>query len=132
MSSFGRQLRYEPFKSRHVNRPKYSNKSCNCWSKHIHQSILEADYCNELFLLKKAGEITDFKIQEKIEIRVGGRHIANHYVDFTVSKPGGLVEWHEVKGYATELWQLKRRLVEALFPEIPYIVKTERQKIWKR
>jgi cytochrome c-type biogenesis protein CcmF len=28
-----------------------------------------------------------------------------------------------VKGYETEVWKIKRRLVEALFPETPYIVK---------
>jgi len=81
-----------------------------------------------LTLLQRAGEIKAFDIQYKIPIEIDGRHITNHYVDFIVFKKGNITEFHEVKGYATELWKLKRKLVEALYPNIAYIVKTEKPK----
>jgi len=40
-----------------------------------------------------------------------------------VETKGGGFEFHEVKGYATDVWKIKKKLVEALYPEIPYIVK---------
>lgn len=125
-----KELKYCYYGDKYVKRKKYSNKSCTCWARHLHQSILEADYCNELALLKKSGQIGDYEIQHKIEITVAGKHICNHYVDFIVFKPGGVIEFHEVKGYSQEIWKLKRKLVEALYPKIPYIVKYEKSK-WR-
>lgn len=90
--------------------------------------MLEADYCNELYLLKKSDHIKNFWIQHKIDLTVNGKHITNHYVDFMVEYPDGHMEFHEVKGYEQDLWIIKRRLVEALYPEIPYVVKSEKQK----
>lgn len=82
--------------------------------------------------MKKAGEIHNYEIQHKIDLKVNGIHITNHYVDFLVFKPQGVVEFHEVKGYATSEWKIKRRLTEALFPAIPYIVKQGKNHgIWK-
>lgn len=104
-------------------RGKFGNRSQVCLAKHLHQSMLEADYCNELFARKSTGEIKSYDIQHKIEIKVRGKQITNHYVDFLVYFKDGRKEFHEVKGYATDVWKLKKRLVEALFPKIPYVVK---------
>jgi len=125
------QITYSYPGEKFVQRPKYSNRSCVCWEKHIHQSILESDYCNHLTILKRSKEIRDFKIQHKIEIWVKDEHICNHIVDFLVLKAGGISEYHEVKGMETEVWKIKRRLVQALFPGIPYIVKYEKTKFFK-
>lgn len=35
-------------------------------------------------------------------------------VDFLVTDKRGSVEWHEVKGMATPVWRLKRKVMEAL------------------
>ena len=113
-------LRYEYFGARGL---KYKNRSCTCRSSHIHHSRLEAHYCDELLLLKKARILRDFEIQHKISIDVNYKHIANHYVDFLVTLSDGKTEFHEVKGYEQDIWKLKRRLVEALYPDIPYLVK---------
>lgn len=123
MSSLQKNLVYKYFKANYVNRPKYRNRSCSCLAKHLHQSILEADYCSELYLLKKGRKIRDYSTQFKIDITVGDKHITNHYVDFRVINLEGGAEFHEVKGYETDVWKIKRRLVEALFPDIPYIIK---------
>ena len=115
-----------------VKRPKYRNRSCVCSAKHIHQSILEADYCSHLLILKKSGEIKDYFTQYPIEIIVNNRIITKHYVDFYVLKPNGAAEFHETKGYEQEVWKIKRRLCEALFPDTPYIVKYEKTRYFKK
>ena len=42
--------------------------------------------------------------------------------DFRVELARGIVEYHEVKGMATALWRLKRRMFEAEYPHVRYIV----------
>lgn len=126
-------LKYRYYGDKFVKRKKYSNRSCKCWNKdHApHGSILEAAYCNELSLLKKSGAIADYETQFKIVCDVNGRHVCNHYVDFLVTNNDGTKEFHETKGFDQDVWKLKRKLVEALYPDIPYIVKREKQK-WRK
>jgi len=95
----------------------------------------EADYYVKLKLLKRAKIIKDFKRQvtfplfgceallpgEKAKI-VKIEKVADHRVDFVVSFPDGREEVHEVKGFATDVWNLKRKLFEANYPGIPYRV----------
>lgn len=119
-------ITYHPFGSRFVQRKKYSNRSCSCWLSHKHDSILEADYCNQLNALKRAGEVKAFEIQYKLALVVNGVKICSHYVDFLVTYPDGHQEFHETKGMDTRDWQIKRKLVEALWPQIPYVVKREK------
>lgn len=121
-------LTYTPVGAKYVNQSKYGNHSCSCISKHLHQSILEADYCNELYFLKKTNAIKDYKIQHKLELWVQGKKITNHYVDFLVIKNNGDWEFHEVKGYEQDVWKIKKKLTEALFPTVPYIVKNQKLK----
>ena len=118
---------------RFVKRPKYSNVSAQCWNKQhaVHASILEADLCNQLNIMKKTREIQSYVTQYKIELIVEGQRIANHYVDFCVSYAHGRVEFWEAKGYPTQEWELKRKLTRALYPDIPYIVKYEKPTFWK-
>ena len=80
------ELKYKYYGDKFVKRPKYSNRSCQCWNKkHApHQSILEADLCNQLNAMQRSGEIINYISQYKIEIKVNGVHICNHYVDFFV------------------------------------------------
>ena len=116
------------------------HQSCRCNQDHgPHHSRAEAGYCNKLDLLRRAatksklpGEIKSFRTQVKISLDVPKLamglsgphsyvHITNHYVDFEVEFYNGRMEWHEVKGWPSEVWQIKRRLCEALFPGTPYI-----------
>lgn len=118
---------------------KYRNRSCRCAGGHIHDSMFEAGYCDELLILKRAGEIAHFEIQKVVELVVKGQKICRHYVDFYVVLPSGAAEFHEAKGFETEVWRIKRKLTEALFPDIPYRVIREKRtfrskwrKGWKR
>ncbi len=87
-----------------------------------YHSKKEAQYAFQLDMLIKAGEIKSWTGQKRIEIYVDGKKICNHFVDFEVTLPDGTIEWHEVKGFATDVWILKRKLVEALFPYTKYKV----------
>ena len=108
---------------------KYGNKYKNIrqtYNGRSYASKLEAQYAYELDLRKKAGEVIDWKPQFKVDLRVNGIHITNHYVDFWVKLKDGSEQLVECKGLETDLWRIKRNLLEATFlkerPEIEYIV----------
>lgn len=82
-----------------------------------YHSKKEAAYAAELDLRQKAGEIERWERQVKISLDVNGFHIANYYIDFIVYYPDGTREYVEVKGFETEVWQLKWKLFEALYHE---------------
>jgi hypothetical protein len=67
--------------------------------------------------VRTAERVTAWQPQVKVALRVNGVLIANYYCDFRVEFEDGHVEWHEVKGFETETWGLKRKLFEALYPE---------------
>ena len=99
-------------------------KRCRCQLDHIHDSQFEARHCNKLRLLKKAGEIKDFKSQPHYVFRVNGKRVCGHYPDFIVEHLDGTFEINECKsaGTKTEVWKLKKAIFEILYPEIPYTV----------
>lgn len=107
---------------RKFNRNKYGNRSCRCTLNHQHDSRKEADYCFQLQALKAAGEIKDFEYEKSYDLCINGKRICQHKPDFTVTAIDGTVSVHEVKGFATADWRLRRKIFEAVFPDIPYIV----------
>ena len=88
---------------------------------YYYMSGAEARYAKELDLMVMAHEIEGWDRQYKIDIRVKGKHITNHYVDFIIFHNDGSKEFREVKGYPSEAWLIKKRLVEAT-QNIPYTV----------
>jgi hypothetical protein len=102
------------YKQRSYN--KYGAKTQEYNGRHYH-SKLEAAHAQELDLLLKAGEIKEWIPQYKVDLRAYGKHITNYYVDFKVINADDSVEYHEVKGYETDTWQLKWKLFEAQMNE---------------
>jgi len=100
---------------------KYNNKKSTC-GLHYHDSKGEAGYCRQLQILKKAGKIQDFETQKTFDFYVNGKKICSHRVDFLVTTNEGKIEAHEYKGYEQNTWIIKKKLFEALYPEIDYIV----------
>lgn len=78
-----------------------------------YHSKKEAAYAAELDLRLKAGDIKQWFRQKKISLDVNGYHICNYYVDFEVWHKDGTIELVEIKGFETEVWRLKRKLLEA-------------------
>jgi hypothetical protein len=101
---------------------KYHSKTTYCWSKHKHDSMKEAEYCNMLLALQRAGDIRSYEIQKEYALVVNSQHICKHRVDFVVTTKHGAPEIHEVKGFATAEWNIKRKLFEALYPDLEYII----------
>ena len=99
----------------------------------------EAKRYSELKILEKAGHITHLELQPVYSIDINGRHICNYLGDFryfTVRDPnrgtfknekgelqtatmtqdpeGQVLE--DCKGFRTDIYKLKKKLVEALYP----------------
>jgi len=103
---------------------KYNNTSCVCLiGKHWHQSRGEAGHCDYLSAQVQNKEIKSFEKQVKYYLCIGKAQITTHVVDFVVTGNDGSVWVEEYKGFATEIWGIKKRLFEALYPHIPYHVK---------
>lgn len=104
--------------------PKYGNKKSSCLLKHIHDSALEANTCNRLYALTKK-EIKGYKIQQSFPLFVKNKLVCTHIVDFWILNHNGTIEVWEAKGFKTKSWTIKKKLFQALFPEIPYRVITK-------
>lgn len=102
---------------------KYKNETCTVDGITFH-SRREADYYGQLKIEKRCrpAMIKDFERQVCFELRVNGELICKHYVDFLITKLDNTQEVREVKGFATDVWQIKRKLFEAIYPDIPYKV----------
>lgn len=96
---------------------KYGAKKTNFGGRK-YDSKGEAGYAEQLEWRKKAGEIKEIIPQFKVSLDVEGKHICNYYVDFKVITKYDSVEFHEYKGYATEVWKMKWKLFEALIDKI--------------
>jgi len=100
---------------RNKGRAKYHNERCEIdgiWF----DSKKEGKRYGELKMLEKARAIRDLRIQQRFVITVNGRHICDYIADFeyTDSKTGQQVV-EDVKGVRTKEYQIKRKLVEALY-----------------
>lgn len=83
-----------------------------------YQSAKECEYAKELDFRMKAGEIIEIKPQFKIPIKVNGVLICNYYPDFRVVLKDQTIQYHEVKGFETQLFYLKWKLLNALKHEL--------------
>lgn len=78
-----------------------------------YDSKKEAGYSQRLTLLKQTGWITDWTPQVTLQLFSYGKKICRYRMDFVVTKTDGTIEFHEVKGFATPVWELKWKLLEA-------------------
>jgi len=85
----------------------------------------EAKFYEELKLLKAAGEVKEIELQpkfvllEKDKDRVTGRGI-KYYADFKITYADDSVEVVDVKGYKTNVYKLKKKLLLAKYPDINF------------
>jgi len=101
---------------------KYNSKTKE-YNGRVYHSIKEAAYARDLDLMIKAKEIKSWKPQVRLSLDVNDYHICNYIVDFEVITSDGTKEYHEVKGFETEVWRLKRKLFEALYDESLIVIK---------
>lgn len=116
----------------HINhRSKYGAKKTQ-YRGRWYASKREADHAAHLDLMKQAkggDRVTDWTPQVRIPIKVRSDvppHrevlICHYVVDFFVTYGDGHSEYHEVKGFETDAWILKRKLFEALYPNMKLVV----------
>lgn len=106
-------------------------RSCKCNAGHIHDSRGEAGHCNNLEYRKRAGDIKDYDQQTTFNFMINGKKICGHRVDFVVYGMDGRKWVEEYKGFETDVWKIKKKLFEALYPEIEYIVIKHKSK-WRK
>ena len=70
----------------------------------------EARYYDDLQILERAGEVVFFLRQVPFDIGGGVKYRA----DFQVFYADGTVHFIDVKGYATQEYKMKKKLVEAI------------------
>lgn len=80
-------------------------------------SIKESKRYGTLKLLQKAGEISDLKLQVRMDILVSDKKIAVYIADFTYMEKGSYVV-EDVKSDFTRknpVYRLKKKLIEAIY-----------------
>jgi hypothetical protein len=98
-------------------RSKHGNQFTVCAGQHKHRSKAEARRCDHLRLLEMAGEIDSLQQQPRFNCVVDGRKICAYVADFSYfDLTTGKTVIEDVKGHKTQLYKLKKKLVEALFP----------------
>jgi hypothetical protein len=78
----------------------------------VYHSKMESCYAAYLDTLKKIGEIKDWSGQCPFDVNINGMHVTTYFCDFKVELLDDSVEYHEVKGHVTELYKIKKKLVE--------------------
>ena len=76
------------------------------------QSKKEAKYYRELCCRVHAGEVKYFLRQTPFHLKGGVKYV----VDFVEFWTDGSVHYVDVKGHKTEMYRVKKRLVEAAYP----------------
>lgn len=94
-------------------RSKYGNTLTKVGEITFH-SKKEAKRYGDLTLLLRAGVISDLKLQVKFPIIVDGALITTYIADFVYLDANGDRVVEDVKGYATEVYALKRKLMKAI------------------
>lgn len=75
----------------------------------------EADYCRSLDYLKLAGKLISYDKQVRIRCEINDKKICDYIVDFVVTYKDR-IEYIDVKGFKTPVFNLKKKLVESLHP----------------
>lgn len=107
---------------------KYGNERCTGLGGIPFDSKAERAHAYWLESERQAGRIEAWEHHSQrasYKLEVNGKLITTHAVDFTVYYPDGRIEVHEVKGgkaTQTDGFRIRKKLFEALNPEIRYVV----------
>ena len=92
----------------------------------VFDSKLEGARYKILKALENSGHITDLEVQIPYKCEVEGKHICKYIADFRYKVNGETVV-EDTKGVLTQVFKLKKKLVEALYPgTVIVIVKNPR------
>lgn len=111
----------QAFKRKALN--KYGAVKAEANGEHFDSKQEARDVTNLRYLLR-AGEadFDDIRRQVKFSFDINGVHIANYYADAVVTvKATGKKRVYETKGMRTREYIIKRRLMQALYPEVEFV-----------
>lgn len=105
---------------------KYRAKKTPCAHGHVHASRREANRCNELHLLERAGQITGLQQQPVFRFIINGKtvkmengHDAKLTADFSYVEKGRKVV-EDSKGFVVRDFPLRWALAKALWPSVDW------------
>jgi hypothetical protein len=90
----------------------------------VFDSKKEAEYYIQLKLLKQAGEIRDFGVQQRYELQPtfkknGKAYRAITYIaDFVIVNKDGTTEVVDLKGFETKEFKIKHKMFEYKYPDL--------------
>lgn len=97
---------------------KYGNKK-TIYKGEKYDSEKEAEYARDLdtarFAKSNRDRVVGVERQIPFKVHIGGKNICTYRADFVVSYADGKKEVIDVKGYKTEVYKIKKKLVEALY-----------------
>lgn len=91
---------------------KYGAKKTE-YNGHRYDSKFESQIAQDLDTRLKAKDIQEVERQVKIPLEAYGKHIFNYIIDFVITHNDGHKEYLEAKGYETDLWKAKWKMLEA-------------------
>ena len=97
---------------------KYKSRKTVCAQGHCHDSVKEANRCNELNFLEKSGKISGLEIQKKFLLipshryeNMPGERSCSYIADFCYSE-NDLTIIEDTKGFRTKDYIIKRKLLK--------------------
>ena len=102
-----------PFRAKCTN--KYNAKKITVDNITFHSKKEMARYC-QLKIMLQTGLIKDLRLQIKYPVYISGKKMFTYIADFVyVSTDTGETIVEDVKGYRTDVYKLKKKIVEAVF-----------------
>ncbi len=80
----------------------------------VFHSKREARRYQDLRLLERAGEISNLQRQVRFPIRINGELVTTYVSDFTYEQDGKVIV-EDSKGWRTDTYKLKKKLVKASY-----------------
>lgn len=74
----------------------------------------EAKRWGELKLLERAGEITELRRQARFPLEVNGELVCTYVADFVMRDKAGNLVVEDSKGFVTDVYKIKRKLMAAV------------------
>lgn len=94
-----------------------SSKTTKGLDGNYYASMFECSYANELYARKRNKEIESYDTQIPMPLMVNDYKVGDYVADFVIYHLDGSNEVVETKGFATPLFRLKWKLVEAIYSE---------------
>lgn len=95
-------------------RNKWTTAKSTYYNDYRYDSKFEASQAQEYDLLKKAGEIKDWEAQKTLDLICNGYKVGTYRIDFVVYHHDGTIELSETKGFATQIWKMKWKILETM------------------